>query len=86
MEQWIDDRRRRRAATLALRLGAGDRAETSCALGKTHCRLKTGQANHARWPKGAEVQILDYLSRYSLASAPGSGEQPAVHAGAHQAK
>ncbi len=66
VEQWLHARDGARAPTLALRLGDGTRAEPSCALSETSCKEARSVANHERWPKGRERDMLEFLGRYSL--------------------
>jgi pimeloyl-ACP methyl ester carboxylesterase len=66
VEQWLSSREQAHAPTFSMRLGSGKATEPSCALSKASCRKKKGQANHSRWPKHREVELLEYLSRYSL--------------------
>jgi len=73
VEQWLGARQDDRAPTYSLRLGAGKAAEPSCVLSESRCRKKKGTANHNRWPKERETEMLEFLSRYSLAGPPGGG-------------
>ena len=66
VEQWLLGRERAAAPTFALRLGAGKAQEPSCVLSDARCRPNTGTANHQRWPKPREGEMLEYLGRYSL--------------------
>lgn len=70
VEQWLSARSDAHAATFSLRLGSGKAREPSCALSKAACREKKGTANHHRWPKHNERELLDYLGRYSLRAEP----------------
>jgi poly(3-hydroxybutyrate) depolymerase len=63
VERWLDARESAGAPTLALRLGAANRSEPSC---DTRCKPRAGLANHNRWPKGRERELLEYLGRFSL--------------------
>lgn len=64
VESWLDRRREAGAATMAMRLGSGKATETHCAVGR--CSDKKGAANHARWPKPREGELLDYLATFEL--------------------
>lgn len=66
VEAWLSDRDHDRAPTFSLRLGAGKATEPSCALSKAKCGPKSGAANHYRWPKPREGEMLEYLSRFSF--------------------
>lgn len=70
VEQWLAARSDARAPTFSLRLGSDKAREPSCALSKGACREKKGTANHHRWPKHNERELLDYLGRYSLRAQP----------------
>jgi len=70
VEQWLAARTDTHAPTFSLRLGSGKAREPSCALSKAACREKKGKANHNRWPKHNERELLEYLSRYSLRAEP----------------
>lgn len=70
VEQWLGARSEAHAPTFSLRLGSGKSKEPSCALSKSACREKKGKANHHRWPKHNERELLDYLGRYSLRADP----------------
>ena len=67
VEQWLGRREDERAPTWSMRLGAAKATQPSCVLTKRRCREKKGTANHQRWPKPREGEMLEYLSRYSLA-------------------
>ncbi|RLB62325.1 MAG: hypothetical protein DRI90_09300 [Deltaproteobacteria bacterium] len=71
VEQWLGARQDAQAPTLAVRLGAGKATEPTCVLSKNRCRVKKGTANHNRWPKGRETEMLEFMSRYSLAGPAG---------------
>jgi len=66
MEQWLRQREETLAPTMALRLGTYNQLEPSCSLDPFRCKLKSGTANHLRWPKGKERTMLEFLGRYSL--------------------
>jgi len=65
VEEWLGLRERSSAETKAVRLGDDGRAETNCAT-KNVCSEKKGVANHMRWPKTREKELLDSLSRHAL--------------------
>jgi pimeloyl-ACP methyl ester carboxylesterase len=66
VESWLSKREDAGLPTMSLRLGTGKATEPSCALSKSACREKKGTANHHRWPKHREAEMLEYLGRYSL--------------------
>jgi len=66
VERWISARADRQAETHAIRLGAANKLEPLCAVG-TRCGIKTGTANHLRWPKRREKEVLQFLSGFRLA-------------------
>jgi len=65
VERWIRAREAISAETLGLRLGAANGEEPSCALNKK-CTAIVGTANHHRWPKGREEDIMRFLARHTL--------------------
>ena len=69
VERWLRSRDGTSAETEWTRLGLVDEEEPSCAL-RNKCTKKKGQANHARWPKLREDDILAFFGRRALA-APG---------------
>lgn len=74
MEQWLRRREEAHAPTMSLRLGAFDRLEPSCDLDRSQCKQNKGTANHLRWPKGKERELLGFLGRYSLVEPTDSNE------------
>ncbi len=66
VEQWLQARDAARAPTGALRLGSALHAEPACSLSEASCKREKGIANHARWPKGKEREMLEFLGRFSL--------------------
>lgn len=66
VEAWLSKRDHEHAPTFSLRLGAGKATEPSCVLSKAKCGPKMGTANHYRWPKPREGEMLEYLSRFSF--------------------
>ncbi len=66
VERWLGRRDEARAPTFSMRLGSAKATAPSCALSASACRQKRGAANHARWPKPREREMLEYLSRFSF--------------------
>lgn len=66
VEEWLSVREAKRAETHAIRLGAANTLEPLCAVG-TRCGDKTGTANHLRWPKKREKELLGFLAGFRLA-------------------
>jgi hypothetical protein len=66
VERWIAARGKARAQTSSLRLGDAKHTEPSCVTSARLCKNKRGNANHYRWPKCHDRQMLEYLARYSL--------------------
>jgi hypothetical protein len=66
VETWLLDRDKARADTMAIRLGEVYETVPNCAVDQ--CSKKHGEANHARWPKGREKDLLRYLAAHSLAA------------------
>jgi dienelactone hydrolase len=69
VERWLRARDAAQAETAWLRLGAGNEEEPSCATRNT-CTRQRSEANHHRWPKGREGDILAFFARHAL----GAGE------------
>ncbi|MFO0553226.1 MAG: hypothetical protein U0271_32875 [Polyangiaceae bacterium] len=69
VESWLASRETLRAETLKLRLGDDVREEPNCAV-SPQCTAKKGEANHHRWPKGREKDVLNFLGAHSLALQP----------------
>ncbi len=65
VEAWLGERQQAGATTVSLRLGAGKAEEPHCALGN-RCRRSRGTANHHRWPRSREPELLEFLARYQL--------------------
>jgi dienelactone hydrolase len=65
VEDWLGLRSQSGADTKAVRLGDDGQAETHC-LPKNNCSEKKGLANHTRWPKTREKELLEALSRHTL--------------------
>jgi len=70
VERWLLSREKMRAPTMSLRLGSASKEEPSCALSERACGPKKGKANHQRWPKRRESELLEYLSRFSFRGTP----------------
>lgn len=69
-EQWLRAREEAHRPTFSLRLGAANASEPSCVLTAARCKEKAGIANHHRWPKSREEDLLEYLGRFSLRTSP----------------
>jgi len=65
VEQWLQQRREQQATTVGLRLDEGRAEEPACILGR-RCSGQKAAANHSRWPKEREGDLLDFFGRYSL--------------------
>jgi dienelactone hydrolase len=65
VEQWLQQRREQQATTVALRLDEGRAEEPACILGR-RCSGQKAAANHSRWPKEREADVLDFFGRYRL--------------------
>ncbi len=65
VERWLAARRANGAPTWSLRLGVGNKPEPHCTF-SNRCSEKKGAANHYRWPKYREKELLEFLSRYTL--------------------
>ncbi|MEM6787662.1 MAG: PHB depolymerase family esterase [Myxococcota bacterium] len=70
IERWLQARERTGAATMSWRLGGASNLEPSCSLSERGCSVRIGKANHRRWPKRREVDLLEYLSRFSFRGPP----------------
>lgn len=69
IETWIASREALRAETSALRLGEDVKEESFCAT-KATCGPKKGNANHNRWPKGREKDLLSFFANHRLKAQP----------------
>jgi poly(3-hydroxybutyrate) depolymerase len=69
VEQWLESSVAKGAAMTALRLDDGRRDEPSCDRSR-RCKGQRADANHSRWPKEREGDLLDLLGRYSLELGP----------------
>jgi poly(3-hydroxybutyrate) depolymerase len=65
VEEWLRARDAAAASTKAYRLGEDVKEETNCAV-RNKCSKKRGEANHHRWPKGREKDVLTFLSGHVL--------------------
>lgn len=65
VETWVHARESSGAETKVFRLGEDIKEEPNCAVSK--CSKKKGEANHDRWPKGREKDLLAFLSQHALA-------------------
>ena len=54
---------------MSLRLAEGRAEEPACTLGR-RCSGQKAEANHHRWPKEREGDVLDFFARYSLEGDP----------------
>lgn len=78
VEEWVRAREKASAETVAIRLGEGNQEELHCAL-RNKCTKNKGAANHERWPKGREEDILRFLAKHAL-SADSTPAAPATEA------
>lgn len=67
VEAWARSRDKQLAETVSIRLGEGTNEEMHCAM-KNKCSKGKGTANHARWPKGREEDILRFFAKHALSS------------------
>lgn len=65
VERWLRTREAAGAETPALRLGAAGEDEPSCST-RNKCTDLKGTANHHRWPKTREVDLLRFLSAHAI--------------------
>jgi poly(3-hydroxybutyrate) depolymerase len=79
VEDWIHAREKAQTETVAIRLGDGNQEELHCAM-KNKCPKTKGTANHERWPKGREEDILRFLAKHALSAdaTPAPAADPAV--------
>lgn len=68
VEAWARAREKARAETVSIRLGDGTGEELHCAM-KAKCSKGKGTANHERWPKGREEDILRFFAKHALSAA-----------------
>ena len=76
VERWLRARDALSAETSSLRLGVFGDEEPACAF-KNKCSDEKGQANHRRWPKQNEDEILHFFGRHTLAVDVGANEADA---------
>ncbi|MBK8254519.1 MAG: prolyl oligopeptidase family serine peptidase [Polyangiaceae bacterium] len=67
VEAWARAREKQGAETVSIRLGDANDLELHCAL-KNKCTKNKGKANHERWPKGREEDILRFFAKHALSS------------------
>jgi hypothetical protein len=65
VERWLRARDALSAETAWLRLGAANDEEPNCAV-KNKCTPQKSEANHHRWPKGREGDLLRFFGRHAL--------------------
>ena len=65
VEEWLQQRQERQDTIVTLRLDEGRAEEPACVIGK-RCSGQKAEANHNRWPKERESDVLDFFGRYSL--------------------
>lgn len=76
VEDWIHAREKAQAETVAIRLGDGNQEELHCAM-RNKCTKTKGTANHERWPKGREEDILRFLAKHALSADAPPASDPA---------
>jgi pimeloyl-ACP methyl ester carboxylesterase len=69
VERWLRARDALSAETAWLRLGVTTGEEANCTL-KNKCTELKGVANHRRWPKAREEDILKFFARHTLSVQP----------------
>jgi poly(3-hydroxybutyrate) depolymerase len=69
VERWLRARETSSVEVAALRLGVADGDEPLCTV-RNKCTERKGAAQHARWPRAREEDILRFFKRHSLAVAP----------------
>lgn len=69
VERWLRARDGTGAETTGVRLDSGGRDEPNCAIDKK-CTPIVGTANHRRWPKTRESDMLRFFARRALAVPP----------------
>ncbi|MEZ4308686.1 MAG: hypothetical protein R3F14_11630 [Polyangiaceae bacterium] len=79
VEAWARAREKQSAETVAIRLGDGNAEELHCAM-RNKCSKAKGTANHARWPKGREEDVLRFFAKHALSSdaVPGVPADPSA--------
>lgn len=69
VERWLRARDAIAAETSWLRLGDVNEQETHCAF-RNKCSEVKGAANHRKWPKAREEEILRFFARHTLSVRP----------------
>lgn len=69
VERWLRARDGTGAETTSVRLDSGSGEEPNCALDKK-CTAIVGTANHRRWPKTREDDMLRFFARRTLSVTP----------------
>lgn len=80
VEAWGRAREKMGAETVSIRLGVANEPEVNCAM-KAKCTKVKGTANHERWPKGREEDILRFFAKHALsaeAAAPSAAPSAAA--------
>lgn len=65
VEEWLLARDAQKAETKRFRIDEHTKEEPSCTV-RNKCGPKKGEANHHRWPKGREKDLLAFLGGYVL--------------------
>ncbi len=65
IESWLLGRERAGAKNSSLRLGEDAKTEPNCTP-KNACSPQKGEANHGRWPKSREADVLAFLGAHAL--------------------
>ncbi len=65
VEEWILARDSQKAETKRFRIDEHIKEEPSCRV-RNKCSSKKGEANHHRWPKGREKDVLGFLGGHVL--------------------
>ncbi len=65
VEEWLLARDAQRARTTKVRLGEGGKEEPACAV-RNKCTPKRAEAQHHRWPKDREKDVLGFLASHVL--------------------
>jgi poly(3-hydroxybutyrate) depolymerase len=66
VERWLRSRDALAAETPWRRLGLVDEEEPNCTV-RNRCSKKKGRANHARWPRQREPELLRFFAGHALA-------------------
>ena len=67
VEAWARAREKMGAETVSIRMGEGIGEELHCST-KNKCSKGKGTANHERWPKGREEDILRFFAKHALSA------------------